>query len=87
MSDQEYVYYRRLVDLFGSEYFHDIFDSDEEGCIEFIHPPLGRQVPWAVLIFLQNLMINQHERRRDRILEQRFTEMERALVRKGIKNE
>jgi len=87
MSDPEFAYYRRLVDTFSSDYFQNLFDVDEEGCISFIHPPLGREVPWAVLMFLQNLMLNQHERRRDRILEQRLTEMERTLAGRRDKDE
>lgn len=87
MSEPEYAYYRRIVDVFGSDCFQGLFDADEDGCISFIRPPLGREVPWAVLMFLQNLMLNQHERRRDRILEQRLTEMERALAGRREKND
>jgi len=81
MTDEEHAYYRKLVNAFedGPSSFRDLFDVDADGCISFIRPPVGRQVPWAVIIFLQNLMINQHERRRDAILEQRLAEIERRL--------
>lgn len=72
MTDEEYEYYQHLVTEFtygtylGKDQFHDIFDVDGEGCITFVKPPLKKQVAWAVIFFLQNLMINQRLRRMER---------------------
>lgn len=72
MEDEEYEYYQKLAKSFdygyykGAEQFHDVFEVDEEGCISFINPPIGKQVAWGVLFFLQNLMINQRLRRIER---------------------
>jgi hypothetical protein len=69
MEDEEYEYYQKLVNSFnygtysGKEQFHDVFDVDGDGCIAYINPPIGKQIAWAVLFFLQNLMINQRLRR------------------------
>lgn len=85
MSDLEHAEYLKIVAAFtaesvkGSEYFHDAFDVDEDGCITMIRPPVGRQIPWAVIVFLQNLMINQQERRRDRVMEHRLAEIEKKV--------
>lgn len=72
MEEEEYEYYKKLVESYnygtysGKEQFHDVFEVDEEGCITFINPPIGKQIAWAVLFFLQNLMINQRLRRIER---------------------
>jgi len=69
MTDDEFDYYNKLVESFtlggysGKDQFHDMFDVDSDGCISIIRPPIGKEVAWAILVFLQNLMINQRLRR------------------------
>ncbi len=69
LTDEEWQYYQDIVKEFtngpfsGRDQFRDIFEVDEDGCITMIRPPLKRQVGWAVIFFLQNLMINQRLRR------------------------
>lgn len=69
MMDEEFEYYNKLVQEFtfgvynGKDQFHDVFDVDEDGCISLIRPPLKKEVGWAIIVFLQNLMINQRLRR------------------------
>lgn len=88
MSNDEWIYYQKLIKTFstndssGSQYFHDLFDADDDGYIYMIHPPFGREIPWAVIMFLQNLMINQHERKRDRIFENKLQEFEDKIKEK-----
>lgn len=72
MEPEEFEYYQKLIQEFtygsysGKDQFHDIFNTDDDGCITFIHPPLKKEVGWAILVFLQNLMINQRLRRMER---------------------
>ena len=72
MTDEEHLYYQQIVEAFsegtysGKEQFHDTFDVDDDGCITLIKPPLKKQTAWAVIFFLQNLMINQRLRRIER---------------------
>lgn len=72
MEDEEFRIYQELVAQFsqgsysGTEQFRDVFDVDGDGCISVIRPPIKRQIGWAVLVFLQNLMINQRLRRIER---------------------
>jgi len=72
MEPEEFEYYQKLVEEFtyggysGKEQFRDIFDVDGDGCITMIRPPLKKEVGWAVIVFLQNLMINQRLRRMER---------------------
>ncbi len=69
MTNEEFEYYNQLVTSFtngtysGKDMFHDMFNVDSEGCITVIRPPLGKEVAWAAILFLQNLMINQRLRR------------------------
>lgn len=69
MIKDEYEYYEKLVTEFsspgvsGKEHFRDLFEVDSDGCISMIRPPMKREVGWAIILFLQNLMINQRLRR------------------------
>ena len=68
MSDEEFNYYKHLVELFsdkdknikGSVYFKDLFEVDEDGFIVLIKTE--KIVPWAILFFAQQLMISQRLR-------------------------
>lgn len=69
MMDEEYEYYQKIVNEFtqgnydGKEQFKGMFDTDDDGCITIIHLPLKKEVAWVVIVFLQNLMLNQRIRR------------------------
>lgn len=87
MIDEEWEYYKKLINSFssssensGSEYFRDTFDTDENGYIYIIRPPLGKPLPWAVILFLQNLMINQQERKRDEIFKNKIKEVDNLIM-------
>lgn len=66
ITDGEYVYYKELVKHHtddktnGEEYFRDLFDVDSDGFITMITPKGA--VPWGILFFIQNVMINQRLR-------------------------
>lgn len=66
MISEEYSYYQKIVEEYSSESFRDLFDVDDDGCINLIKPPLKKSVPWVVIFFLQNLMLNQRIRRMER---------------------
>lgn len=80
MSDEEFDYYQKLVEEFtygtykGEDQFHDLFEVDGDGCITIIHPPLKTQVGWAVILFVQNLMINQRLRRMEKWVKENIDE-------------
>jgi hypothetical protein len=69
MTNEEYEYYQEIIKEFtddqysGKEQFHNVFETDEDGCISIIKPPLKSQIAWVVIFFLQNLMLNQRIRR------------------------
>lgn len=72
ITDEEWDYYNEIVKEFstptysGKEQFRGTFEVDGDGCISIINPPLKKEVAWVVILFLQNLMINQRLRRVER---------------------
>lgn len=75
MTEEEFAYYKELVNqcttnnFKGQEYFRDLFKTDEDGFIILITP--NKSVPWAVLFFVQQVMINQRLRFIDQIRKER----------------
>jgi hypothetical protein len=76
MSDEEFSHYKHLVELFsekdkninGSIYFKDLFEVDEDGFIILVKT--DKSVPWAILFFIQQAMINQRLRFIDNLRKQ-----------------
>ena len=71
ITEDEYDYYQQIVKEYSKEEFRDMFDTDEDGCINLVKPPLKKSIPWVVIFFLQNLMLNQRIRR----MEKQITEL------------
>lgn len=75
MSQEEYDYYQKITQDFtndninGKDYFHDVFEVDEDGCISMLKFSTNLEIPWLVIVFLQNLMINQRLRRIEKKME------------------
>jgi hypothetical protein len=73
MSEDEFNYYKHLVKIFtdkeknisGKVYFKDLFDVDDSGFITLIKTE--KSVPWAVLFFIQQVMVSQRLRFTDDI--------------------
>jgi len=69
MTEQEFAYYEELIKQYtnetqnGIDYFKNLFETDADGKIIIIKP--AKSIPWAVLFFIQNLMINQQLRSYD----------------------
>lgn len=80
MIEEEHQYYQQLVKEFsfgqinGKMYFHDVFDVDEDGCISIIRPPLKTEIPWAIILFLQNTMLNQRIRRMEKWVQEKVVQ-------------
>lgn len=89
MTDDEWKYYLELVKSFtdskinGSLYFKNLFTTDERGYITMIAPKTN--IPWMILFFIQNLMINQ--RLNDfEICIKRLQKIENHISNEDIKN-
>lgn len=76
ITEVEYKYYQELVKKWGASSFDNLFETDKDGRIIIVQPIKG--VPWDVLFFVQNLMINQHMRSND----ERISAIEKAI---GVK--
>jgi len=78
MTDREFEYYKELAEKYseddkkGSEYFRDLFETDERGVITIIKTV--KSIPWSILFFIQNLMINQQLR----LFDERIAKIEKA---------
>lgn len=68
VSENEFKYYEYLSEklsdkeknIVGADYFNDLFEVDTNGFIVQIKPE--KSVPWAVIFFVQQVMINQRLR-------------------------
>lgn len=61
MTDSEFAYYKALCKRHdGEKSFVDLFESDDDGFITLITPK--KAIPWEILFFVQNVMINQRLR-------------------------
>lgn len=71
MSDDEFNYYKELVNQFttdntsGEDLFKDLFKTDDDGFVIFLAPK--KSIPWAILFFMQQIMISQRLRYIDNI--------------------
>lgn len=72
ITQDEFDYYKELVKAYtddthkGEDFFVDLFEADKNGIITIIKPT--RSIPWAVLFFVQNLMINQRLSRIEKMI-------------------
>ena len=63
MIDEEYAYYQEIVKKYtidaikGSDYFCDLFETNNDGFITILHP--RKTIPVEVLYFMLNLQQNQ----------------------------
>lgn len=74
ITEAEYSYYLNLIEKFtdkekntdGKVFFNDSFDTNQEGQIILIKTE--KNMPWAVLFFLQQIMLNQRMRINDKLI-------------------
>lgn len=62
LSEDEFAYYQALVGAFGKSDFSQLFETDKNGQITSITPPVDRQISMGVLFFVLNVMMNQRLR-------------------------
>ena len=66
MTDDEFAYYQELLKKYKEDqidFFQGLFVTSKSGTITLIKPSTA--LPWEILFFVQNLMINQHLRNFD----------------------
>jgi hypothetical protein len=64
MTNEEYDLYEKICNSYpkGKDLFRGLFETDGEGVIMFLIPP-EKEFSMEVVMFLQNLMLQQHLRR------------------------
>jgi len=72
LNDAEYDYYLEIKKAVGDADFLGLFDTDKNGLITGIMPPVDKGINVMVIYFVLNVMINQ----RIRILESSIKKVE-----------
>ena len=62
LSDQEFEYFKSLKDTFGENPFKGIFETNNNGIILGIMPPINNSIPMPIIFFMFNVMMNQRLR-------------------------
>src|ERR1700722_11898969 len=69
MTNDEWNLYQKIIKSYatqqindGSFLFHDLFETNELGQIQFLKPPSKQQTSMEVFLFLVSLMVHQHLR-------------------------
>jgi len=64
LTDAEFALYQKICAGYaqGADLFKDLFETDDEGVIVFLYPP-SRPMSMEIVIYLQNIMMNQHLRK------------------------
>lgn len=75
LTDKEYSYYQALIKEFGKDDFRGLFETDKEGQIVAVTPPLDRQVSMGVLFFVLNIMMNQRVRATQSFFEKKIASL------------
>jgi hypothetical protein len=62
LSDSEYAYLESMISSVGDSDLRGLFDTDKNGIITAITPPLDRPINMAAFYFVLNVMVNQRLR-------------------------
>ncbi len=62
LSTSEFSYYQALVEKYGKDHFKDLFETNHNGHIISVQPPLDGSTPMAVIFFMLNVMFTQRMR-------------------------
>lgn len=71
LSDSEFQYFRSLKDQFGEVDFIGLFKTDKNGIIIAVNPPTNKGIPFGIIFFMLNVMMNQ----RVRILDEKINKI------------
>ncbi len=65
LSESEHKYYLLLIQKYSDTFFRDLFESDNNGIVVSVSPPLDGQTPMAIVFFMLNVMFSQRMRALD----------------------
>ncbi len=78
LSNDEFEYYKILLEKYGADSFRSLFDTDQNGIIISVSPPLDGQTPMAVMFYMLNVMFTQRMRLLDLKIS-KFDELEKKV--------
>ena len=62
LSDHEYKHLLLMKQKFGEDDFRGLFETDKNGLIIGVMPPVDKSVPLPIIFFMFNVMLNQRVR-------------------------
>lgn len=62
LSPEEFNYYKLLSDKYGTDSFKTLFETDHNGIVISVSPPLDGQTPMAIIFYMLNVMFTQRMR-------------------------
>ena len=86
LTDDEFTLYQNICrsydqpSLKGEALFHGLFESDDQGVIQFLIPPSERQTSLEIFLFLVSIFQQQHARLIYGKLEDLMAEVKQVLA-------
>jgi len=68
LNNAEYQVYQKIISIVDKHEFDNLFETDSNGKIISVFPPIDKQVSMVVVYFLFNIMINQRARSFDSVI-------------------
>lgn len=62
LSESEYSYFLSLKEAVGANHFVGLFETDKNGLITAVMPPVNKGINIMVIYFVLNIMLNQRIR-------------------------
>ena len=70
LNNQEFQAYNKIIENVDKTEFNEIFETDKNGNIIAILPPINENISMVVIYFLFNVMINQRVRKIDKLIDE-----------------
>jgi len=83
LSNDEFSAYKKIVEIVDPTEFSGVFETDLNGEIQYVIPPINKNVSMIVVFFLFNIMINQRLRKIDNFVSD-YSETKEKLKERGL---
>ena len=70
LTNEEYQVYKEIVSVVDKNEFKETFETDKNGKIIAVFPPVKKNVSMVVIYFLFNVMVNQRVRSMDFLVQE-----------------
>jgi len=86
LSNSEWEYYLQIEENFGKNSLMGMFETNKEGHILLVRPPVSKPTSMILIFFLLNVQLNQKLRRlTDGIISMKLLEARVASIEKKLK--